>query len=141
MATSPTATPSAAAPLRAERRRLAENVICLFAEDRPPVINRPRRGRLPSCVVSARRFEELRHSWQRPGIEAELCGTVRAEKKGMRVCLIELRADGDWAIAAVRGRLTVEEFMQTLGEAMHVTKIVENHRGIGMISNHSQAPK
>lgn len=38
--------------------------------------------------------------------------------------------------------LTVHHaFMQTLGEAMHVTKIVENHRGIGMISNHSQAPK
>lgn len=107
-ATKTTALRGVAAPVRPERRRLANNVICLFPEDRPPVINPPRRGRLPSCVVPARRLEELRHAWQQPGAVAELCGTVRSENKGVRVRLIGKKADGCWLIETVRGELTVE---------------------------------
>lgn len=33
------------------RRYLAPNVISMHAEDRPPVINRPRRGRYPAMVA------------------------------------------------------------------------------------------
>lgn len=40
-----------AVPTVSPRRHLAENIVCLFHEDRSPVINRPRRGRLPKSIA------------------------------------------------------------------------------------------
>lgn len=51
--TTPIRSNSAAAPvgLSVSRPRLAPNVICMFVDERPAVINRARRGRLPRGIA------------------------------------------------------------------------------------------
>ena len=51
------------------RRRLAPNVICMFAEDRPAVVQERRRGRHPRVVVSIRSTPRLME-----GDTVEMCG-------------------------------------------------------------------
>ena len=40
----------------APRRRLAPNVICMFAEERPAIDSKPRRGNYPRNIVSPCEF-------------------------------------------------------------------------------------
>jgi len=43
--------PKPTRPTPPARRRLAQNVVCLFAADRPPVVNARPRGRLPRGIA------------------------------------------------------------------------------------------
>lgn len=82
------------AVLVSARRQLSPNVVCMFGEDRPPVINPPRRGRYPRNVVKHR-------FWLRslPGADA----TVRYGRgAGQRVRLVR------FIDAAERERLKID---------------------------------
>lgn len=50
-ASAPTLRTASPDPSIPPRRRLAPNVIALHAEDRPPVVQERRRGRLPACIA------------------------------------------------------------------------------------------
>lgn len=52
------------------RRRLADNVICMFAEDRPPIMNRRRRGRLPRSITRLAAYRAQSQATVRRNIEA-----------------------------------------------------------------------
>ncbi|MES2714198.1 MAG: hypothetical protein V4795_00435 [Pseudomonadota bacterium] len=93
----PQAAAGGIAALPQGRRRLAPNLACLFAEDRPAVANGRRRGRLPSSVVRLNTPPRLQI-----GDLAELCN-CRAENRGLRVRLLRQYDDGDWEIAPVQG--------------------------------------
>lgn len=72
------------------RRRLAPNVTCMFPEDRPPVVNRPRRGRYPNNVVrilsSGPRFY--------PGVVCEL--RTALDPDGVPVIVVGSSDDRGW---------------------------------------------
>lgn len=81
---------------RTSRRRLAPNVLCLFEDDRPPVINERRRGRQPRNVTSI---------WSRPALKpgdyAEILRSDTASNIGKRVrvvkrCLDQQLPPGQW---------------------------------------------
>jgi hypothetical protein len=87
---------SAPAGVPGQRRRLAANVICLFAEDRPPVPRMRQRGRYTGNVVPIWSKPRLK-----PGDIAELCRGALPENHGKRVRILarEHGADlpkGDW---------------------------------------------
>jgi hypothetical protein len=73
---------SESAPMHyARRRRLAPNVVCMFDEDRPPVVQQPRRGPYPKPVTSIRRWP-----WLDAGDTARF---VLGKNTGKRVRIIE----------------------------------------------------
>lgn len=86
------------------RLRLAENVICMFADDRPPVANTNvrRRGRLPRNVLRFR-IRPLE-----PGDIAELCRGALPSNHGRRVRILAYNYQrGGYDIEAVSGYLDV----------------------------------
>lgn len=86
------------------RRRLAPNVVCMFAEDRPPVVNPPRRGRYPRGVKELRFWDRLR-----PGVYAYMwTATPTNPNRGIVVRLVEKYDDGDWLIESCGRELQVE---------------------------------
>lgn len=92
-----TATVASATPARQTipRPRLAANVVCLFAEDRPPVVNRPRRGRLPKAVAVL--------SAARPLRIGALCEFSAEGHETMPVRIIERLDNGRFRVEAVAG--------------------------------------
>ena len=46
-------------PPKPPRPRLADNVVAMFADERAPVLNPTRRGRLPGVVTALRRWDRL----------------------------------------------------------------------------------
>lgn len=78
------------------RRYLAPNVIALWPEDRPPVVNPARRGRYPRGVEALRRWNRLR-----PGVYAYLwSANPTSRNRGKVVRLRKEYADGDWEVEA-----------------------------------------
>ena len=77
------------------RRRLAPNVICMFDDDRPPVVNVRRRGRYPRNVTPIASRARLM-----PGDLAELCGSCLPSNRGKRVRILgpdpSMRKPGEW---------------------------------------------
>lgn len=77
----PSATPQ---NLPSARRRLAPNVVCMFPDDREPIIQPRRRGRYPRGVASIKDVERLR-----VGVVAEVvnAGPKSQENVGARVLI------------------------------------------------------
>lgn len=94
-----TATPS-------ERRRLAANVICLFTDDRPPVVNdcTTRRGRRPRNII---RFRE------RPLEIGDICELCRGAIPSNHGKLVRItgwnQKHGGYDVESVRGLLDVRD--------------------------------
>jgi hypothetical protein len=86
------------------RRHLAPNVIALWPEDRPPVVNPARRGRYPRGVEALRRWNRLR-----PGVYAYLWNNCLPENRGLVVQLLGESKDhkkpGFWNVRGVTGPL------------------------------------
>ena len=109
-----------------ERRRLAPNVVCLFPEDRPAIVNEPRRGRYPRNVI---RFGS------RPrllaGDMAELCGSALPSNHGKRVRLIGRVSGADlpgwdwWEVKSVWEPLDVREVGCGRPQSESMTAIVQ----------------
>lgn len=79
------------------RRHLAPNVTCMFTEDRPPVVNPPRRGRYPRGVVNLRAFPARYY----PGALCELRSPSNPDGVPVR---IEYREDdGRYSVEALAG--------------------------------------
>ncbi len=57
--------------------------------------------------------------------------------RALKLKIVELESDPQLQDLVLT---THHAFMQTLGEAGHVTKIVENHQGIALVSNYNPAP-
>lgn len=99
------AEPKPQAPQKPQRRRLADNVVALFHDERPPVVNPKRRGRFPRGVVSFRRWERIRVGdycliWASP--------TSPRVNHG-RMVQVVYRVDAlqdTWLVQAVEGLLT-----------------------------------
>ncbi len=66
------------------RRRLAPNVICLFPEDREPVVRARRYGRYPQGVVALWRWPRIR-----PGVICELCNGANPANHGKLARIVE----------------------------------------------------
>lgn len=79
------------------RRYLSPNVIALYAEDHPPVVQVARRGRYPDCV---RRLSGTPRLYV--GV---ICELRTGLNDGVPVRLTGFDANGDAAIEAVGGRL------------------------------------
>lgn len=77
------------------RRRLAPNIVCMFADDRPPVVNRPRRGRLPKAVAVFQAERKLR-----PGA---LCEFSTDGHPAIPVRIIENLGNGRSHVEAIVG--------------------------------------
>lgn len=83
----------------APRRRLAPNVIAMHAEERPPVVQTRRRGRLPASIA--------RFYYGRPRLYVgAVCGwsTSESDFDYIPVRLLEIRADGFCVVAAISAR-------------------------------------
>jgi len=91
-------------PTKPERRRLADNVVALFHEDRPPVVNVRWRGRYPRVVTRLRTWSRL-HA----GDYCTIWGSRFADNNGKVVRLLEQdrRAPFKWHIKAVSDALRV----------------------------------
>lgn len=77
------------------RRRLAPNVVCMFADDRPPVINRGRRGRYPKLVKSLWSMRRLR--------VGALCELNTARNANIPVRIVEEIEPGRYGVMALAG--------------------------------------
>lgn len=82
------------------RRRLADNVVCLYQEDRPPVEQiRGRRGRFPACVTQIHTVPRLRI-----GAICEIYRTAVEHNRGIVVRIFEITQEGDICVESVFGR-------------------------------------
>lgn len=121
-----------------ERRRLAPNVVCLFQEDRPAVVNVRRRGRYPRNVVAF---------WARPrllvGDMAELCGGALPSNHGKRVRLIARVRGADlpgpdwWEVKSVWEPLDVREVGCDRPQSESMTAIVQGS-GLRRVPNRAR---
>lgn len=86
------------------RRYLSLNVIAMWPEERPPVVNPARRGRYPRGVCALRSWKRLR-----PGVYAYLWNNCLAENRGLVVKLLyELKGrncPGFWCVQGITGQL------------------------------------
>ena len=82
------------APAHPSRRRLAANVVCMFAEDRPPVLNVRRRGSYKGNIQPIRTNSRIK-----PGDIAELCRGALPENHGKRVRVLAR----DWSASLPQG--------------------------------------
>lgn len=82
-------------PVASPRRRLAQNVVCLFADERQPVANLPRRGRLPKAVAQLRAAYPLR--------QGALCEFSAEDHASIPVRIIEMIGGGRFHVEAVAG--------------------------------------
>lgn len=91
-------------PAKAPRRYLAPNVIALWPEDRPPVVNPKVRGRYPRGVERLRTWLRLR-----PGVYAYLWNKCLPENRGVVVRLQGEAKDhkraGFWNVRGITGPL------------------------------------
>lgn len=118
-----------------DRRRLAPNVICMHAENRPPVFNIRRRGRYPRNVISIRSRPRLM-----PGDLAEICAG-HPSNLGKRVRIVERATasylpPGEWfAIEALCAPLNGVDF-DTGQLSLNVGEIVFSPaQGLRRVSN------
>jgi len=114
-----TAAPSSTNQEQPTRRRyLAPNVICMFAEDRQPVLNRPRRGRFPKVVTP------ILASGKRifPGVICELRTPLNPQ--GVPVLVEELDEEGLWSVVALGGHEIVCRDGSTYGRARAESKVL-----------------
>ena len=82
------------------RRRLADNVVCLFPEDRSPVVQTAgRRGRYPAKVSRLESVPRLR-----VGAICEVLNCQPLENVGLIVRLLDVNARNEWGIETVDGR-------------------------------------
>lgn len=94
----------------APRRRLAPNVVCLFQQDGPAIVNERRRGRFPRNVVAFRSRPRLM-----PGDMAEIGGAALPSNHGRRVQLLgrvwgaDLPGRDWWEVQAVGEPLDVRD--------------------------------
>jgi len=100
------------------RRYLAPNVICMFAEDRQPVLNRPRRGRFPKVVTP------ILASGKRifPGVVCELRTPLNPH--GVPVLVEEFDEQGLWRVVALGGKQIVRSDGTAYGRALADSKIL-----------------
>ena len=83
------------------RRRLAQNVIAMHAEDRPPVVQtRSRRGRYPACVV-------LFGYGRPPFYVGALCALRTQMNDDVPVRLVALLENGQWHVETIGPRQIV----------------------------------
>lgn len=93
-----------------ERRYLAANVVCLFADDRPVLPKVRKRGRYCGNVLPIWSLTRLR-----PGDVAELCRGALPENHGKRVRLVEvvvrngLPAGEWWSVEALSWPLATHD--------------------------------
>lgn len=81
------------------RRRLADNVVCLFPEDRPPVVQAAgRRGRYPTIVSRLSSVPRLR-----VGAICEIWRTDSGKNNGLIVRLLEEEGNDLWFVETVSG--------------------------------------
>lgn len=79
------------------RRRLAPNVIAMHAEERQPVVQARRRGRLPACIA--------RYGVGRSRLYiGALCALRMPGFPDIPVCLLEIRQSGECVIRAASPR-------------------------------------
>ncbi len=84
------------------RPRLAPNVICLFPETLPPVVNPRHRGPYPRSIVLLRRWPRIR-----PGVICEMVNKSHPENLGKLVCVVEETGDNEWRIKSLDGGLRI----------------------------------
>jgi hypothetical protein len=104
------ATDEVSAPQGTARRRLADNVVCMFGDERPPVVQQPRRaGRYPDKVALIRYRLGLKRI--KPG---DYCciwgGPPDSPNRGL---LVRVEAPGEnwqeWVISAVGQRIKTQD--------------------------------
>ena len=102
-----------------QRRRLAPNVICLFPEAMPPVVNPRHRGPYPRPVVILRRWPRIR-----PGVICEMCGTSLPENQGKRVLVVSEDDDRWWNVVAIDGAMITKNRVTGVRNGGSAFKIV-----------------
>jgi len=93
-------------PAKAPRRYLAPNVIALWPDDRPPVVN----GRWPG---RKRGVAPIWRAWLdrfRPGVYAYLWSLKpESVNRGLVVRLLKQHDDGDWEVEAMFGEIRLSD--------------------------------
>jgi hypothetical protein len=99
----PALTPAELEPPKPTRRRLADNVVSMFTDERAPVVNQNRRGRLPRGVIALRRWERIH-----VGDYCVVWGSAASPSMNHgRLVRITARVDASlWDVEAVDGMLT-----------------------------------
>lgn len=116
-----------ALPQRIVRRRLAPNVVCMFQEERPAVVNERRRGRYPRNVVSFRSRPRLC-----AGDMAELCGGALPSNHGKKVRILQrtqgqnLPAGDWWDVESVWAPLDTRDVGRSQPDSQSMTAIVRD---------------
>jgi len=120
--------PSNKAGAAGQAAALPSNVISLFSDERAPVINVPRRGRLPHGVTNIRSRPRLM-----PGDVAEMCGKALPANHGKRVRLIcrntDMEAPGEfWKVEAIDQDLTtIDMITGAVGGAYRVSNALASN--------------
>ena len=121
------------------RRRLAPNVICMFLEERLPVINVKRRGRNPRNVVSIWSVPRLK-----PGDMAELCNGALPSNHGKKVRIIGRAVEQDlprgdwWYIESVSEPLDMRDINSNLSDGQGMGECIVLAKSLRRVSNRAR---